>query len=262
MNVADLSGAEANSALENRLREQAAQLKAAGEELDAFVYSISHDLRAPLRAIGGFAAALEEDFATQLDPQARDYLRRICGGVERMTQMIEELLQLSRLTRGDMRYEETDLGAIAASVANALKARTPGRRVEFVLDANIPATRCDARLMRVALEKLLDNAFKFTAKADPARIRFDCTPVRGELVLSIQDNGVGFDPANAGRLFAPFVRLHAASEFPGSGTGLAAARRIIQRHGGRVWAESTPGKGASFYFTLEPRTVVGGALPC
>jgi signal transduction histidine kinase len=259
MNGPHLSRAQANSALEERVREQTAQLKAASEELDAFVHSISHDLRAPLRAIGGFAAALEEDFGAQLEPEARDYLRRVCGGVERMTQMLEELLQLSRLTRGDMCYEQTDLGAIAASVVDALKARAPERKVEFLLAPDMPATRCDARLMRVALEKLLDNAFKFTARADPPCIRFGCAKVQGELLFSIQDNGVGFDSANAGRLFAPFVRLHAASEFAGSGIGLATVRRIIQRHGGRVWAESTPGKGASFYFTLP---AVDGALPC
>ena len=246
-----------NEELERRVFERTAQLGAANKELEAFSYSVSHDLRAPLRSIDGFSRAVLEDYADKLDDRGQDYLRRVRGASQRMGQLIDDLLKLSRATRGEMRLEHTDLSALAGEVVELLRESDPQRQVEFVVQPGLTAT-VDPRLLRVALENLLDNAWKFTAKQEKAKIEFGRTEVadpgklNGGVVTAfyIRDDGAGFDMTYAGKLFGAFQRLHGAKEFPGTGIGLATVQRIMHRHGGRVWAEGSVGKGATFYFAV------------
>jgi PAS domain S-box-containing protein len=246
-------GDEENIRRLNRdLQQRAVALDAANKELEAFSYSVSHDLRAPLRAIDGFGQALLEDCATSLNEQCRQYLQRIRAATQRMGALIDDLLMLSRVTRAEIRREPVDLGQLAQSVIAGLETAEPGRKVERQIQAEMMADG-DPRLMRIVFENLLGNAWKFSRYASPARIvagsHMDNS---GTLVYYVRDNGVGFDMAYADKLFGAFQRLHAVSDFPGTGIGLATVQRIIHRHGGRVWAESETGKGASFYFTLGP----------
>jgi light-regulated signal transduction histidine kinase (bacteriophytochrome) len=236
-----------NMHLERRLID----LSEAYGELDAFSYSVSHDLRAPLRRVDGFSQALLERCAGAVDEQARGYLDSIRSNVERMSQLIEDLLKLSRLARAEAVREPVDLSALARSVAGELFGRDPGRRVEFDIAEGLAAS-ADARMMRIALSNLLDNAWKFTSRNPGACIEFGRTERDGQVVYFVRDDGAGFDMERAARLFAPFQRLHSRDEFEGTGVGLATVKRIIQRHGGRIWAESVPGRGATFYFTLSP----------
>ena len=236
--------------LEQRVIDRTAQLEQANNELEAFSYSVSHDLRGPLRGIDGFSQALLEDYADRLDAHGQDCLRRVRAASQRMAQLIDDLLALSRVSRGEIRRETVDLSALARNVLAELKEADAQRRVEVCVSEGVIATG-DARLMRVVLENLLRNAWKFTGKHDSARIEFGVNQSDGKLVYFVRDDGAGFDMAYMDKLFAPFQRLHAMKEFEGTGIGLATVQRIIHRHGGRVWAESQVDQGATFRFTLS-----------
>jgi signal transduction histidine kinase len=233
------------------------ELLAANEELEAFSYSVSHDLRAPLRGIDGFSLALLEDYADKLDEDGRDYLHRVRAATQRMGILIDDLLNLSRVSRTEMRLENADLGAIARSVAVELQKTQPERRAEFRIEEGLEAF-VDSHLIRITLENLLGNAWKFTSKRESACIEFGGTHCDGRLTYYVRDDGAGFDPAYADRLFGAFQRLHDKNDFPGSGVGLATVQRIIHRHGGRIWAESAVERGATFYFTLPEARPRGG----
>lgn len=215
-------------------------------EVEAFNYSVSHDLRGPLRPLDGFCEVLLEDYAPGLDERGRDYLRRIRAAAQRMGHLIDDLLELSRIGRADLSRRAVDLSALVSQVDRELRAEE-AHPVELLCPAGITASG-DARLLRIALENLLRNAWKFTGRQPRPQIAFGRRD-DAEPVYFVRDNGVGFDPTYAGKMFQPFQRLHGA-DFPGTGIGLAIVQRIIRRHGGRVWAESTPGQGATFYFTL------------
>jgi light-regulated signal transduction histidine kinase (bacteriophytochrome) len=243
--------------LNQGLQQAVTELKSVNKELETFSYSVSHDLRAPLRSIDGFGQALLEDCHEQLDPNGRDYLRRIRAATQRMGQLIDDLLTLSRAIRSDMHREPVDLSRLASQVCTDLQQAHPERQVEFIIQPNA-IDRGDSRLLQAVLENLLNNAWKFTAKNPQPRVEFG---ISTELVAAgaktpntptyfVRDNGVGFDMTYVGKLFSPFQRLHSVSEFPGNGIGLATVQRIIYRHGGRVWAESALDRGATFYFTL------------
>jgi signal transduction histidine kinase len=239
-----------NAELETRVEERTGQLQAANHELEAFAYSVSHDLRTPLRGIDGWSNALLEDYGEQLDGRAQQYLHRLRSEAQRMGLIIDDLLQLSRLTRTDMRPAAVDLSVLAEAVAGRLSDAHADRKVEFVIQSGLTSFG-DARLLDVVLTNLLSNAVKFTSKRAEARIEFGRTAAAGEPTFFVRDNGVGFDMAHAQLLFGAFQRLHKASEFPGTGIGLATVQRVIQRHGGKIWAEAQRGKGATFYFTLR-----------
>ena len=226
------------------------ELAASNKEMEAFSYSVSHDLRAPLRSIDGFSQALLEDYSGSLDEQGQDYLNRICAASQRMGQLIDDILKLSRISRAEMQYQEVDLTALAKSVTAGLDRSRNGREVEFIIAPGLSAVG-DSGLIRIVLENLLDNALKFTGKQERARIEFGTTSLNGEEVFFVRDDGVGFDMAYANRLFGAFQRLHSMEEFKGTGVGLATVKRIIRRHGGHVQADSEVGKGATFYFTLQ-----------
>jgi light-regulated signal transduction histidine kinase (bacteriophytochrome) len=236
-----------NAHLERRLID----LSEAYDELDAFSYSVSHDLRAPLRRIDGFSQALLERCSAGLDEQSRSYLDSIRSNAQRMSQLIEDLLKLSHLARTEIARERVDLSALARSVAGDLYGRQPERQVEFDIADGV-SEAADARMIRIALSNLMENAWKFTSSNPRARIEFGRSERDGQTVLFVRDDGIGFDMSQAPRLFAPFQRLHSSAGFEGTGIGLATVKRIIQRHGGRIWAESAPGKGATFFFTLSP----------
>jgi len=226
-----------------------AELTAANQELEAFSYSVSHDLSAPLRSIDGFSLALLEDYSEKLDGEGRDYLRRIRSATQRMGFLIDDLLDLSRVTRVEMKLEKVYLSALGRSIAAELQRTQPERRAEFRIEDGLQAI-ADSRLMRVVLGNLLGNAWKFTSKRDSACIEFGKTDDSETPNYFVRDNGAGFDPAHTGRLFGAFQRLHDHNEFPGTGIGLATVQRIIRRHGGSIRAEGAVDKGATFYFTL------------
>ncbi len=239
-----------NAELELRVIERTAELAAANKELEAFSYSVSHDLRAPLRSIDGFSQALLEDYAESIDAQGQNYLQRVRAASQRMAQLIDDMLNLARVSRGDMRREQIDLSRMVREVSEQLHREEPERAVEVIIADNINA-RGDARLLRIALENLLGNAWKFTSKQRSARIEFGVREGdAGEDVFFVRDDGAGFDMAYSDKLFGAFQRLHSASEFEGTGIGLATVQRIIHRHGGRIRAESEVDRGATFYFTL------------
>jgi len=231
------------------LRHYATQLEAANAELDAFAYSVSHDLRAPLRSIDGFSLALLEDYHDQLDPQGRQFLERVRAGTQRMGQLIEDLLTLSLVTRREMHRDTVDLSGLAVQIAAELRRDDPERHVEFVIAAGVTA-QGDAHLLESVLENLLGNAWKYTRKHPRARIEFGRRTENGTATYFVRDDGAGFDMAYAGKLFGAFQRLHAAADFDGTGIGLATVQRVVHRHGGKVWAEAAPDRGATFYFTL------------
>ena len=226
-----------------------AELTAANQELEAFSYSVSHDLRGPLRSIDGFSLALLEDCGDKLDAQGKDYLHRVRASTQRMGLLIDDILKLSQVTRAEMCHELVDLSGIARSVLCELAKAQPNRHVEIKVKERLSASG-DSRLLRIALENLLGNAWKFTSKLQVAHIQFDEAPSNGTPIFCVRDDGAGFDPAYAKRMFGAFQRLHDKDEFPGSGIGLATVQRIVHRHGGRIWAEGTVGGGATFYFTL------------
>ena len=236
--------------LERRVAERTQALQATNRELEAFSYSVSHDLRAPLRAMDGFSLVLLEDYADKIDAQGRDYLARVRGASQRMGQLIDGLLALARVTRADLRREPVDLSALAREELADLQAHDPDRAVEVVVASGL-RTVGDPRLLHAVLDNLLGNAWKFTAKAPNARIELGRDSAAGdEPIFFVRDNGAGFDMAHSQKLFGAFQRLHARSEFDGLGIGLATVQRIVNRHGGRVWAEGQPGQGATFYFML------------
>jgi signal transduction histidine kinase len=248
-----------NTDLERRVDLRTRELEASNKELEAFSYSVSHDLRAPLRTIDGFSLALQEDFADKLNSDGQDYINRVRSGVQRMGSLIDALLQLSRVSRAEILHEDVDLSQLATLVFQELKAIEPGRPVTFTAQPGLHANG-DSRLLRNVFENLIGNALKFTSKIDDPRIEFGGRPGKGELagkiVYFIQDNGAGFDMQYVDRLFTAFQRLHGDRDFKGSGIGLATVSRIIRRHHGIIGATSEPGKGANFYFTLADRPIV------
>ncbi|MBA2376912.1 MAG: PAS domain S-box protein [Rubrobacteraceae bacterium] len=225
------------------------ELSRSNAELEQFAHLIAHDLRAPLRSLDGFSRILLEDYSTKFDEEGRGYLERIRASSTKMSGMVEELLDLSRLTRAEIHTEDVDLSEMARSAAGSLRDSHPNRRVEVIVAGGLEAEG-DKRLLATALANLMDNAWKFTARSPRPRVVFGMVEEGGRPVYFVRDNGVGFDMAHAGKLFGPFQKLHTESEFEGAGIGLAAVSRIIDRHGGRVWAEGEVGKGATFYFTL------------
>ena len=241
--------AGAREELERRVAERTQQLTEANRELESFSYSVSHDLRAPLRAINGFAVLLAQDLGDGLKPDIRDYLDRIQRASVRMNDLIESLLELSRLSRHEIVPVKIDLGAMAQAIFEDLRHADPARRVETEVGERL-LLQGDAALLRAVMENLIGNAWKYSSKRDPARIAVGCARVDGERAFYVRDNGAGFDMKYADKLFGAFQRLHGPQEFEGTGIGLAAVRRIIARHGGRVWAEAAPDAGATFYFTL------------
>jgi len=238
--------------LEVRVEERTQELQHANRELESFCYSVSHDLRSPLRAIDGFSHALTEDYQRHLDDTANDYLLRIRKSSQRMGHLIDDLLNLSRIGRTRPHLETVCLSDIASQVIAALRERDPNRQVEFNIQADVTVTG-DARLLRIALENIYDNAWKFTAKNPHSVIEFGCQAMPGEKLIFIKDNGAGFDPTFASQLFKAFTRLHRDDEFPGTGIGLATVERVIKAHGGRIWAEAQVGRGATIKFVLPDR---------
>ena len=239
-----------NVELEARVEERTNKLQEINSELEAFSYSVSHDLRAPLRAIDGFSQALLTEFSGQLDEKMQHYLNRIKNGTARMGQLIEDLLNLSRISRLELVWREVDFSALASHVFEELQQRDPDRKVDISVWDGI-MVHADQRLLRVALENLLGNAWKFTGKAEQAHIELGMLQEGERRIIFVRDNGAGFDMAYADKLFGAFQRLHGVHEFPGTGIGLATVQRIISRHGGRIWCQASPGKGATFFFTLQ-----------
>jgi len=226
-----------------------AALKNANHELEAFSYSVAHDLRAPLRAMSGFAQMLLDDHATRLDEEGKDCLSEITTNAVKMGSLIDALLALSRVSRVELKTERVDLAALMRASASRLKADDPSRAVNIVAPASVWVD-LDANLARTLVDNLLENAWKFTRGVDGARVELGTTRSKDRTAFFVRDNGVGFDMAYASKLFAPFQRLHSVSEFPGTGIGLATVQRILRRHGGNIWAEGVVGRGATFYFTL------------
>jgi signal transduction histidine kinase len=241
-----------NLELERRVQQRTAQLEGTNKELEAFCYSVSHDLRAPLRTIRGFSEVLMEQYQPQLDARGQDYLRRTCDAGLQMDKLIEDLLKLSRVSRSEIQHADINLSTIAQEIATELGKSEPGRTVEFAIAPGVSANG-DERLLRLVIDNLLRNAWKFSRKRPDARIEFGHSNGEGSPFF-VRDNGVGFDMAYASKLFGVFQRLHSAAEFAGSGVGLAIVQRVITRHGGRVWAEAKVNSGATFYFTLPSTT--------
>jgi len=231
------------------LERRALELQAANSELDAFAYSVSHDLRAPLRSIDGFSQVLLEDYAAQLDQAGRDSLQRVRAASQRMATLIDDLLKLARVTRTEMRTERVDLSGMAREIVLDIQRTSPDRQVEFAIAPGLEA-QGDSRLLRVVLDNLLRNGWKYTGKQPQPRVEFTAVDENGGRVFVVKDNGAGFDMKYADKLFGVFQRLHSSAEFEGTGVGLATVRRIINRHGGRIWAEGIVDQGATFYFTL------------
>ena len=248
--VAEAKVRTLNAGLEARVVERTAELQQANNNLESFSYSVSHDLRAPLRTLSGYSEVLLEDYGDRLDEAGRGYLGRIQAASERMATLIDDLLLLSRVSRVQVNLVPVDLSAEAAAIAAELQFRDPGRRVRVTIQAGVQVM-ADRGLIRTVVQNLIENAWKFTAKGDDATIEFASTAAEdGQVCCYVRDNGAGFDPAYAAKLFKPFERLHDAADFPGTGIGLASVARIVERHGGRVWADGTVGGGATFYFTL------------
>jgi signal transduction histidine kinase len=242
-----------NATLERRIQERTRQLELSNEELQSFAYSVSHDLRAPLRSIDGFSQAMLEDFGESLPTEAQDYLARVRANAQRMGQLIDGLLRLSRITRSSLERDTVDLSKMARDILETLQESSPDRKVKTVIRDGVRA-QADPRLLLPALDNLLSNAWKFTARNPEACIEFG---VQGpeDNIYFVRDNGAGFDMTYADKLFGAFQRLHGADEFEGTGIGLATVQRIIYRHGGEIWAESKVGRGATFFFTLQPGAI-------
>lgn len=240
---------QARTELEKRVEARTRELAASNKELEAFSYSVSHDLRAPLRAIDGFSKALLDHGGGSVDEKSRHYLERVRAGTKRMADLIDDMLGLARISQKELARQRVDLTAIAERVAADLAGRPGGERLQVVIEAGLTAT-ADSRLVEVLLENLMGNAWKFSSRKDDPRVQVGRLNGKGR-VFYVRDNGAGFDMAYADKLFGAFQRLHSDAEFEGTGIGLATVQRIVNRHGGRVWAEGEPGKGAAFYFTLE-----------
>jgi light-regulated signal transduction histidine kinase (bacteriophytochrome) len=244
--------------LEGRVEQRTAELELSNKNLRAFSYSIAHDLRTPLRGLHGFSEALLEEYSELLGETGRGYAERIQAASERMGAIIDDLLRLSQVTHADMNLEPIDLSAEVTTIADGLRSADPGRRISFAIQEDVWAT-ADRILIRTVLSNLLDNAWKFTAGREDATIEFGTAATEDDAAVCcyVRDNGVGFDPAYVHKLFQPFQRLHTTREFPGTGVGLASVQRIVERHGGSVWAEGTIDGGATFYFTLDAKDRAG-----
>ncbi|MBI4392740.1 MAG: PAS domain-containing protein [Euryarchaeota archaeon] len=238
-----------NAELESRVAQRTAELEAANKELEAFSYSVSHDLRAPLMTVDGFSQALLEDYGDKLDDEGKKTILRVREATKRMAELIEAILKLSRLGRSALKPQRVNLSVLAKTYAEELHKTQPTRKVEVKVEPGVHAEG-DPPLLRVVMENLIGNAWKFTSRKENAFIEFGAMKRRDGTVYFVRDDGAGFDPEYAAKLFLPFERLHAAKDFPGTGIGLASVKRIIDRHGGRVWADGYPGKGAQFYFTI------------
>ena len=255
--VQDLSELRNRDKSIQALHERAARnskLKQANKELEAFSFSVSHDLRAPLRVVDGFSQVLLEDYGSKLDEHGLNCIERIRSSAQRMGHLIDDLLKLARITTSDLSTGDVNLSFITQEVIDTLKASSPEREVEFIVGESMTVNG-DAGLLRIVLENLLGNALKFTAGCKPARIEVGYHESDGIKVFHVCDNGAGFDMAHTDKLFGAFQRMHNAKEFPGTGIGLATVQRIVERHGGKVWAEAELHKGATFYFTLVQETL-------
>lgn len=241
-----------NADLERRVQDRTTQLEIANQELESFSYSVSHDLRAPLRAIDGFSQALVEDYKDVLDNTGKDYLRRVRAAAQKMGALIDDMLKLAKVNRTEMILNEADLSEMVTGIVEELKDAEPDRHVTVKVTSGLTAW-CDNHLMKIALINLLNNAWKYSSKNSDACIEFGMRLHQGSPVFFVEDNGVGFDMTYADKLFGAFQRLHSAGEFSGTGVGLATVKRVISRHGGDIWAKAVPDKGATFYFTLPPR---------
>jgi len=238
-----------NEELEQRIDERTTELKIAYQNLESFSYSVSHDLRAPLRSINGFSQALLEDYADRLDVTGQDFLQRVCKSANRMEELIDDILELSRISQRRIKKETVSLSQLSCEIIEQLKDQEPDRRVEISI-ANGIDTYGDAHLLRIVLDNLLNNSWKYTGKVESASIEFGELRQDQQRIFFVKDNGAGFDMRYADKLFGAFQRLHTIDEFEGNGIGLATVQRIINRHGGRIWADSEVDKGATFYFTL------------
>jgi signal transduction histidine kinase len=245
----DSALSRARDELEVRVEDRTAELKAANRELEAFAYTVAHDLRGPLDAISMLAYLLQTQYANQLEQDGNEMLDRLRLSTRNMALLIDDLLHFSRATTTELRKTTVDLGPMASQIVDDLRLANPDRRVTFTM-AEVPPVKADAALVRIVLDNLLRNAWKYTGRKEEARIDFGFLQKDGEVVYFVRDNGAGFDAARADMLFKPFQRLHSKGEFPGTGIGLATVYRILERHGGRIWAESKLGEGAAFYFTL------------
>ncbi len=234
---------------EESLKQYTTELESSNKELEAFSYSVSHDLRQPLRALDGFSWAVIEGYADKLDEQGKDYLDRVRKASQHMSELINDLLKLSRIARADIHFQNVNVSEIAQSIMEELKNTQPERKAEFMISPGI-IVKGDKSLLTIALQNLLGNAWKFTSKCPQARIEFGVILQNGEKVFFVRDNGIGFNMQYSDKLFQPFQRLHSGKEYEGTGIGLATAQRIIRRHGGIIWADSEKGKGATFYFKL------------
>ena len=244
-----------NAVLERHLRQRTAELEAANKDLESFSYSVSHDLRAPLRAVNAFSSMIESKFTDQLPAEARELLRKIAQSGDRMNGLIDDLLRLARLGRTHLSRRPVDLAALSKEVGHELVQSMPGRSIDFVVEP-LPSCSGDPALLRQVMVNLLSNAFKYTRNRQPACIRVGHERTDEGVVFHVRDNGVGFDMKYAGKLFGVFQRMHSSSQFEGTGIGLSIVHRIIQRHGGRIWAESTPNLGTTFRFTLPETPTV------
>ncbi len=244
--------------LEEQVRRRTLQLTQTNNQLEAYSYSIAHDLRTPLRAITGFSQILLADAGPKLNAQEQDSLRRIANAGAHMAKLIDEILELSRVTRVDMQTELVDLSALSENIARQFAETEPKRNIKWAVQPAM-TVHGDRRLLSLVMENLIGNAFKYTASKPRAEVEIATTRVGGDNVHYVRDNGVGFDMQYYDKLFKPFQRLHGKDEFPGSGVGLATVQRIVERHGGRVWAEVKPGQGATFYLALPPPTVSPGS---
>jgi len=247
--IAERQRAQIHEELERRVQLRTADLQATLAELEAFSYSVSHDLRAPLRSLDGFSQALIEDYSDKLEFDGKMYLERIRANAQKMAQLIDALLQLSRVTRAELNPTAVDISAIATQIAAELTAAAPDRTCEFLIEPGIIAD-ADPKLMEAALQNLLQNAWKFTARCEKTRIEFGATTYNGAPVCYVRDNGAGFDMKYRDKLFVAFQRLHDVRDYEGTGIGLATVSRIFKRHGGQIWAEGAPNQGACFYFSL------------
>ena len=242
-----------NAALEVRVQERTAQIVAANKELEAFSYSVSHDLRAPLRAVDGFSQVVLEDYGPQLPEECRQNLQTIRNGAQKMGELIDDLLTFSRLNRLPLSKQAVDTGKLVRGVLDDLNGQREGRRIDLRI-ADLPACQAEPALLKQVWVNLLSNALKYTGKREAAIVEIGCAMEKGRNVYFVRDNGAGFDMKYAHKLFGVFQRLHRAEDFEGTGVGLAIVQRVIHRHGGQIWAESAVNCGATFYFTLEGET--------
>jgi light-regulated signal transduction histidine kinase (bacteriophytochrome) len=250
MNTADTELKQQVKELEQQVKELSAQLAQANKEMEAFTYSVSHDLRSPLRGIDGWSQALAEDFGEVLEEKAKIYLGRIRNETMRMHELIEALLRLSRISRRDINAEWVDVSAMAAGILEKFQQQEPERKVSVNIEAGLKVL-ADKFLMEIALENLLSNAWKFSSKKELAQIEIGTKIINGENVFYIRDNGAGFNPAYAKKLFGAFQRMHKPADYPGIGIGLATVQRIILRHGGNIWVETAVDEGATFYWIIR-----------